>query len=110
MICHHGTERWLLGHGPNSMEPALLRWGSRYDLELTWGEGFNEALQVYYEYGALGILAILAFMGRVIPHLTVGDPWSAAWLVGGLLALSHWPLRHVSIGLVWLAISAKLVQ
>ena len=110
LICHHGTERWLLGHGPGSMEPALLRWGSRYDMELTWGEGFNEALHVYYEYGLLGILAVGAFCWRIGPNLTLGDPWSAAWIVGVVLSLGHWPLRHASIGLVWLAISARLAQ
>jgi len=108
LICHHGTERWLLGHGPGSMEPSLLRWGSRYDMELTWGEGFNEVLQVYYEYGVLGLLAVGAFCWRVVPHLALGDAWSAAWLVGAVLSLGHWPLRHSSIGLTFLVISARL--
>lgn len=109
LIVHHGTSRWLLGHGPGTMEPTLLRWGSRYDLELCWGEGFNEILHFYYEYGVLGLIAVLAFVWRIVPHLTLGDPWSAAWIVGSVLAMVHWPLRHASIGLIWLAISARLV-
>ena len=110
LIWHHGRERWVLGHGPGSLEPALLRWGTRYDHELCWGEGFCEILQIFYEYGNVGVLAVLAFVWRVGMHLNLSDPWSAAWLVGAVLSLGHWPLRHVSIGLVWLAISAKLVQ
>lgn len=108
-LVHHGRAHWLLGAGPGTMEPALLRWGSRYDIELCWGEGFNELLQLWYEYGMLGVLAVGAFVWRVWPGLTLGDPWSAAWVVGVVLTLGHWPLRHVSIGLVWLAISAYLV-
>ena len=110
LIIHHGRARWLLGHGPMTMEPSLLKWGSRYDLELCWGEAFNEPLQVFYEYGVLGLAAVAAFCWRVVPHLTLGDPWSAAWVAGGVLAMGHWPLRHPSIALPWIAISARLVQ
>ena len=108
LIWHHGRANWLLGAGPGTMEPALLRWGSRYDLELTWGEGFNELLHFWYEYGALGLVAVAAFVWRVSPGLKLGDPWAAAWVAGVVLAVGHWPLRHVSIGLPWLAVSAYL--
>ena len=110
LIWHHGRAHWLLGAGPGTMQPALLRWGSRYDLELCWGEGFNELLHLWYEYGLLGVVAAAAFIWRVGPSLTLGDPWSAAWIVGGVLTLAHWPLRHTSIGLPWLAVSAFLVS
>ena len=110
LILHHGRARWLLGAGPNTMEPSLLAWGSRYDMELCWGEGFNEVLHVYYEYGLLGVAALAAFAWRVASHVAFGDPWSAAWVVGIVLSLAHWPMRHPSIGLVWLAISARIVQ
>ena len=110
LIWHEGGARWLLGAGPLTMEPALLRWGSRYDLELCWGEGFNELLHFWYEYGLLGVAAVGAFLWRVAPHLELRDPWSAAWVVGVVLTLAHWPFRHTAIGLPWLAISAYLVQ
>ena len=110
LMWHHGRAQWLLGAGPGSMEPALLRWGSRYDLELTWGEGFCEPLHFAFEYGLLGVLAMGAFVWRVWPGLSLGDSWSAAWIAGVILALGHWPLRHVSIGLPWLAVSAYLAH
>ena len=82
---------------------------SRFDLELTWGEGFNELLHFYYEYGLLGVAAIAAFCWPVVQKLNMGDPWSAAWIVGVVLSLGHWPFRH-TFALVWLAVGAYLVQ
>ena len=108
LLVRHGRAHWLLGAGPNTLEPALLRWGTRYDIELCWGEGFNDPLQLWYEYGLLGVLAMGAFVWRVWPGLTLGDSWSAAWIAGVVLALGHWPLRHISIGLPWFAVSAYL--
>ena len=32
LLWHHGRKTWLLGTGPGTTEPALLRWGTRYDL------------------------------------------------------------------------------
>ena len=110
LMWHYGRDKWLLGRGPGSMEPTLLKWGSRYDLELTWGEGFNELLHFYYEYGLLGVAAVVAFCWPILQRLTVGDPWSAAWGVGIVLAMGHWPARHVSMAVPWLAISAYLVR
>lgn len=110
LLIHHGQKRWFLGYGPDRTESAMLRWGSRYDLELCWGEAFNEPLQFWFEYGVLGLAAVVAFCWPIVHKLNIGDPWSAAWIVGGVLALVHWPLRHASIGLVWFAISAYLVQ
>jgi len=109
LIIHYGRARWLLGHGPNTTERALLAWGSKHGLELCWGEAFNEPLQLWYEYGILGVAAGVAFCLPIVVRLETGDPWSAAWVVGLVLALGHWPLRHPSIGLVWLTISAALL-
>lgn len=104
----HSPQHWLTGHGPNAAQKTLRSWASRIHVELPH-EVTNEALHLTYEYGVIGGLAALAFVVRVGPHLMLGDPWSAAWLAGALMSFGHWPCRHVLLGLVWLAISARVV-
>ena len=99
---------WLRGDGPETMAPQLRRWASRFGTELPNAEAHCEPLQVVYEYGVLGALILAAFVWRVAPGLAWGDPWSAAWVAGAVLALGHWPMRLAPIGLVWLAVSARV--
>lgn len=103
------TEKaWLLGLGPNQTAKRLRVWASRIRVELPH-EAHCEIVQMAHEYGIVGVLAAAAFVWRVAPHLTIGDPWSAAWLAGCVLTLAHWPGRHPTIGPVFLAISARVV-
>jgi hypothetical protein len=111
---------WLLalreltwgGHGPSSMQVAVKRWAARYGLRgmPQGGEGHMELLQHVYEYGALGLVAVVLFVGSIALHLRLGDEWSAAWIIGCVLSLGHWPFRLVPVAIVWLAISAYLVR
>lgn len=101
-------QHWVFGIGPGSAVKALRQWGSRLKVELPY-EVTNEALQLVYEYGLIGGLAALAFVWRVGSHLTLGDPWSAAWVGFLVLSFTHWPLRHPLIGPVFLAVSVRVV-
>lgn len=102
------TRQWGFGIGPNQASKNLRTWASRIGVELPH-ECHMEAIHMLYEYGVIGLLAVVAFCWRVGAHLTLGDPWSAAWLAGCVLSLAHWPQRHPTIGPVWLAISARVV-
>ena len=110
IIAHDLTRErsWGFGLGPTEAPKRLRTWGSRIGVELPH-EVHMEALHVLYEYGLVGLLAVVAFTWRVGMHLTLGDPWSAAWVAGCVLTLSHWPARHPTIGPVFLAISARVV-
>ena len=99
---------WALGHGPNASTKVLRPWASRLGVELPH-EVTNEALQHVFEYGVIGGIALLAFLWRVVPSLVIGDPWSAAWVGFAMLTWTHWPCRHPTLGLVFLALSAKVV-
>lgn len=101
--------RWWWGRGPDTTEAGLLEVSSRSGVEVPLGDACNDLVQLTVEYGILGVLAAGAFVWRIAPHLTLGDPWSAAWIVGAVLSLAHYPLRYPPTGLVWLAVSAKLV-
>lgn len=105
-LTHHGS--WAFGVGPNQGHKFLRAWASRIRIELPH-ECHAEALQMLYEYGIVGLLAVVAFAWRIGTHLTLGDPWSAAWIGAGVLSLGHWPYRHATIGPVILAISARVV-
>lgn len=100
---------FLAGAGPGTVERTLQRYSAARRVATCAGAAFNEPLQIAYEYGAFGVLALFLFCAQVVPHLRPGDPWSAAWLIGAVLSLVHWPIRLPTTGLVWLAISAKLV-
>lgn len=100
---------FLAGAGPLATERTIQRYSAGKRVPTCAGAAFNEPLQIAYEYGLLGVLAMALFCLPILPHLRPGDPWSAAWLIGVVLSLFHWPLRLPTTGLVWLAISAKLV-
>lgn len=110
LLCWHwwtGSHHWL-GYGPESAIKMSRQWTSRQNTELPNGEAHHDAVQILYEYGLLGTLALLAFIVPIVPHLTFGDPWSAAWIALVVLSCGHWPLHHPVLGLMWLTISAKL--
>lgn len=102
-----GGRRWL-GQGPGSAGKAVQQWNSMQARELPNGEAHCDGLQLLYEYGLLGLGAALAFAGGVVPHLALGDAWSAAWIVTIAISLIHWPLRHPAIAMLFLAVSARL--
>ena len=110
IVAHDLTRErsWGFGIGPNQASKRLRTWASRVGIELPH-ECHMELMQVLYEYGLVGVLAVAAFCWRVGAHLTLGDPWAAAWVAGCVLSCAHWPMRHPTIGPAWLAISAKVV-
>lgn len=109
VLAWQAPSRWW-GRGPDSTELALVEVTSRTtDGHPPIGDACNELVQLTAEYGVLGLLAAGAFVWRVAPHLSLGDPWSAAWVIGAVLSLGHYPLRYPPTGLVWLAVSARIV-
>lgn len=96
------------GIGPTGTERLLQRYSASRHVSTPSGALFNEPVQLVLEYGWLGALALGALVWQVVPHLRPGDPWSAAWVIGCVLSLTHFPFRIPMTGIVWLAITAKL--
>ncbi len=65
-----------------------------------------EPLEYAVEYGALGVCAMLAMAVRIIPHLRLGDPWSAAVLAGFVTMLGASPARIAPVGGTWCVCAA----
>jgi O-antigen ligase/polysaccharide polymerase Wzy-like membrane protein len=100
---------WRWGAGPDTFQDDARRYRARTGRIVPAGDAHNEVLQMGYEYGILGALACLLLVWRVVPHLRLEDPWSAAWVAGALIACGSFPARHVPLGLTWLAITAGVV-
>ena len=108
VVTHVWKQRAWLGLGPGTLQTHARRWGSQGDQELLSGEVHCDAIQHVAEFGVLGALSILAFVVPIAMNLRLGDSWSAAWVVMVVISFVHWPCRHVSLGLMFLAISARL--
>lgn len=102
---------WPFGYGPRTMEHQIIRWASRVGVEaIPLGHPHIDLLQTLYEYGLCGVAVLAITASLVIPNLKWGDPWSAAWVAGIVLATATIPFRVVSVGLMWLVITAKLAS
>jgi hypothetical protein len=100
---------WRWGTGPDCFQDDARRYRARTGLIVPAGDAHNEVLQMAYEYGGLGVLTCGLLLVRVVPHLRLEDPWSAAWVAGGIIALGSFPARHVPLGLTFMAITAGVV-
>jgi O-Antigen ligase len=106
-LLHRAWVPW--GYGPRSLDAIVKRWAALYGPErVPMGHAHNEMLQFLFETGPCG-LAALAWLGwLVLPHLRWGDPWSAAWVAGVILAGGSIPLRLMPLGVLWLTVTAKV--
>jgi len=105
LAIRHATWR---GHGPGTMGFAILGWGARLRRSLTFGEACCEPVQLVFEYGVLGGLAMFIFLGGIVGRLHLGSPWSASFLVGVTASLAYFPLRIAPIGVAFLMVAAHV--
>lgn len=102
-------EWWPRGYGPGGFETASLRWGAVLGPEaIPVGHAHMEPLHFAFDYG-LAAIATMATLGwLVLPRLALGDPWSAAWVAGVVLAVCGQPFRIAPVGLLWLAVTVEV--
>lgn len=102
---------WPWGYGPRTMEKQIIRWASKHGVEaIPLGHPHIDLLQFVYEYGLPGVATMAITAALVLPKLAFGDPWSAAWVAGLVLASATIPFRVASTGLLWLTVTAHLVS
>jgi hypothetical protein len=90
------------------MIPAMRAWQCRVGpaTHIALGDLHLEPLQVFYEYGILGLTAMALLAWEVGGALRWGDPWTAATLAGAAFACTTFSLRVAPLGALWLAIAA----
>ena len=103
-------EWFPFGYGPRTMEKQIIRWASKVGVsEIPLGHVHDDVLQFAYQFGLPGVASMVIIAAMVFPKLAWGDPWSAAWVAGVVLATATIPLHNPSTGLLWLAVTAHLV-
>ena len=103
---------WLpRGYGPGAMELATQRWAAVKGGEVVpVGMIHCDPLQFLFEYGLGAAGAMLVLLAMVVPKLALHDPWSAAWVAGGLISFTGINLRMFPTAIVWLALSVHLAM
>jgi hypothetical protein len=83
------TWSWRGGDVRLACEAAHIRSGGQ---AMDGGPARNEALQVAYRYGSLGVVALLGLGAVILPSLQWGDPVSAMLVSAGLVLSATSPL------------------
>ena len=109
LMVAHGVRHGWKGRGPGSTVHDLMRWDARYRTTVIHGYAHNEPLQLVYEHGIFGLLAVGLLIWRIAPHLHAGDPWSAATVAGAVLACGTISCRVPPVAIAWLVIAAVTV-
>lgn len=110
-LCWHEVWRewrWLRGASPGTMLTTIRQWQARTgrDAHVAMSDLHFEALQVFYEYGVLGVLAMGCLAYEVGRRMAWGDPWTAAAVAGVGFACTTYSLRIAPLGVLWLAVAA----
>lgn len=83
----------LVGYGPDSTQKAADWWLSKRILVQRYRHAHSDPVQVLYEWGALGVLAVLLWLGHLWPGLALGDPLTAALAAVLVNAFVQFPLH-----------------
>jgi hypothetical protein len=97
------------GRGPSTMSRDMQIY--QHSTKVYVGEVSEphcEPLHLCWEYGVFGVATVLIAGYRIGSGLQLGDPWSAAAVIGAGLSLTTFPLRVAPLGLVILAIWAHV--
>ena len=85
--------QWLIGHGAGAFQMDARRWMSREGLREVYAEAHNDYLEGFYEYGALGALAVGFWLWTVWPSFTAGSQFVGILVTAGMAMTLNFPLR-----------------
>lgn len=97
---------WCWGRGPGAGPRDAVDVQAHLSHPIQVGPLHNDWLEFAYEHGVLGLAVIALLVARVAPHLAWADPWTAAVLVGAVIALGSPAMRVQSLGSAWLLTAA----
>lgn len=95
----------LTGYGHGAFLTLGRWWSARKFTGQHYRQAHNDLLQVAVEWGLLGVLGVLLWLGALVPHLAWGDPVSGAFVA--MLFATCWVfpsyLPHTAVPMLCIA-------
>jgi hypothetical protein len=98
----------LLGHGHWTFSRRARWWHSQGLVRDIYSHAHQDALQALIEYGAVGVLALGAWLALLTRGMAVGDPWTAALAAGLVVGMNQFTLHLPHTGLPVVAAAGVL--
>lgn len=89
----------LLGHGHWHFTTQARWWHAQGLVRDIYTHAHQDALEFLLEYGAVGMLAVAAFLTLLIRGMVMGDPWTAALAAGLVVGMNQFTLHLPHTGL-----------
>lgn len=100
--------QWLVGHGFNSFNKHGLKWVSQYGMKEGFMHAHNDGLQLFFEYGLLGLIALGLFVWRLSSHMAFGHSLTGSAAALFVVSMFTFPHHIGPVAVTILAILAML--
>lgn len=88
---------WLVGHGADSFHTDGRTWIYNHKLHEEYKEAHNDYVEFLYEYGLLGVVALVWFAYAMRSGVHLGDPYTAALAGMAVASFGNFPVRVAPI-------------
>ena len=88
---------WLVGHGGDSFHEDGRTWIYNHKLSEEYKEAHNDYVEFLYEYGVLGVVALVWYGYTIAPGLHMSDPVTGALVAMAVASLGNFPVRVAPI-------------
>jgi len=100
LICLWKVQRWpfwLIGHGADSFHEDGRKWIYNHKLHEQYKEAHNDYVEFLYEYGLLGVVALVWYAYGVRAGVHLGDPATGALAGMAVASVGNFPVRVAPI-------------
>jgi hypothetical protein len=88
---------WLIGHGGDSFHEDGRTWIYNHRLHERYKEAHNDYVEFVYEYGLVGLVALVWYAYTIADGLSLGDPATGALAGASVASLGNFPVRVAPI-------------
>jgi hypothetical protein len=100
----------LLGFGHGALRARGKWWCARAQTAQHFRDAHNDVVQVTFEYGLLGLAAVLLWAASVARGVALEDPLTGALAAGVISALGQFPSYLPQVSLAMLAVAALIAR